>query len=497
MSGAADRDWDRRKRTLAWVHFAIQLVVLFGLLFMGNLLAQKFPRRYDLTSRRTYEVSTMAEDLLKNLNYDVEIWLNGELYSASEDKSLPTAIVRTKELLDEFRKRTTHVKVYVLDERNTPKLETFQKHFGLVTPATLFLLATHPGNRENQRQIDVPDLYEGDPNTGQINLWKGEPVLVQAIRDLGGATKKIIYESEGHREIVTADVRRMSTLANFLRLNEGVEFRRLPLADYLTIPVDCDLLMILAPEQPFLDHELDIIKEYLERGGSLLFAPRPKVKTGMERLLHDYSIDIGDNVVCDGRQYKPPYKTHLILADFNNAHPINRNMANVQFEMPLSCTVDPLMRRDPNWTITPLAVAGPYSWEEKGGTGPNDDPKPDKDERVGNMKVIVAVEKKADHPLDAQKHEKAKIVVWGSALPFTNALLPNPYVFQTIQGQYVVNQFRWLLDRQSMEFNPKKIVSKPLEMSGEALDRLKWIVVFGFPGFGVALGLLAWYLRRK
>jgi hypothetical protein len=34
-------------------------------------------------------------------------------------------------------------------------------------------------------------------------------------------------------------------------------------------------------------------------------------------------------------------------------------------------------------------------------------------------------------------------------------------------------------------------------MSAEALDRLRWIVVFGFPGFGISLGILAWFLRRK
>jgi hypothetical protein len=493
MSGERDLEWGRRKRVLAWVHFSIQIAALLAFLVMANLLARKFPARADLTSRRTYALSTMAEDLLRTLKYDVEIWVNTEAYATSGDKALPSAVRRTQEVLEEFHRRSDHVKWHVLSDQNTPGFDVFRKHWSAVPPATLFLLSTLEGGRNNQKELDIQELYEGNASTGELNVYKGEPVLVQAIRELGGSNKRIVYESEGHRETLTADVRRMSTLANFLRINEGVEIRRLPLNEYKTIPIDCDLLMIMAPEQPFVQDELDVIKAYLERGGSLLVTIRPKVRSGIERLLEEYNIRVGDNVVCDPVQYSAPYITNLQIVDFN-VHAVNRNMANVKFLMPQSCSVDPLPRKDNNWIITPLAMAGPSSWGAKGST--TDNPKPKPDESVGNMKVIVAVEKTASQPMDAQ-HKMAKIDVWGSSIPFTNALMQGPYVFQTTQGQYVVNHFRWLMERELLEIEPKRLVVKPLDMTGEALDRLFWTVMVGFPAFGVALGLLAWFLRRK
>src|SRR5262249_37817069 len=156
-----------------------------------------------------------------------------------------------------------------------------------------------------------------------------------------------VYESEGHRETVTGDVRKMSTLANFLRLNEGIEIRRLPLNEYKTIPVDCDLLMIMAPEQPFLENELEVIKEYIERGGSLLVTIRPKVRTGLEKLLEEYSVKVGENIVLDPQLYMPPSMANLVVMNFN-IHPVNRQMANVQFRLPMCCTIDPIQRRDNN-----------------------------------------------------------------------------------------------------------------------------------------------------
>jgi hypothetical protein len=157
--------------------------------------------------------------------------------------------------------------------------------------------------------------------------------------------------------------------------------------------------------------------------------------------------------------------------------------------------VDPVAKRDANYTITPLAMAGPGSWEEKGDVRVGSNPKPDSDERVGNMKVIVVVEKNVTRK-DARR-KSAKIDVWGSALPFTNQVLNSPYMFQTVQGQYVVNHFRWLMERELLDIEPKKVLIKPLEMSGEALDHLKWVVCFGFPAFGISLGIIAWFLRRK
>jgi hypothetical protein len=497
MSAPGDLLWGRRKRTLAWIHQGVQMTVLLALFVMLNLLTQKFPARWDLTSRRTYALSVMAEDLLRNLKYDVDIWINPDTSGTGEDKALGNGLVLTAELLQEFQRRTTHVRVYNLFEGpNTPRYDVFMKNWsGAVTPATLFILAQMEGGRENKKTIDVQDLYQGNANTGEISVYKGEPVIVQSIRDLGGNTKRIVYESEGHRELVTGDVRKMGTLANFLRLNEGIEFRRLPLAEYKTVPVDADMLMIMAPEQPFLEHELEVLKDYLERGGSLLVTISPKVRTGLEKLLEEYNVKVGDNIVLDPQRYNPPSQANLVVVDFN-VHPVNRNMSNVQFHMYKCCTIDPMPRRDNNWTITPLAMAGPGSWEEKGSINPADRPKQDVDERGGNMKLIVAVEKPASRQMD-DKHKVTKLDVWGTAIPFTNDMLRSGFSFQGVQGQYVVNHFRWLMDRQVLEIEPKKMSLKPLQMSAPALDQLGYLINWGFPIFAIALGVLAWFLRRK
>ena len=107
-----------------------------------------------------------------------------------------------------------------------------------------------------------------------------------------------------------------------------------------------------------------------------------------------------------------------------------------------------------------------------------------------NLEVSESIRAYAERKL-------AKIDVWGSERPFTNSVLRTAAMFSQPQGQHVVNHFRWLMERDLVDIEPKRVVVKPLEMSGEALDRLFMVVVVGFPAFGVCLGVLAWFLRRK
>jgi hypothetical protein len=95
-----------------------------------------------------------------------------------------------------------------------------------------------------------------------------------------------------------------------------------------------------------------------------------------------------------------------------------------------------------------------------------------------------------------EKHKMAKIVVWGSSVPFTNDVL-KPVLLPDVQGQYVVNHFRWLMDRQLLEIPAKNMAVKPLQMSGDRDGPALLGHLHRLPAFGIALGVLAWFLRRK
>jgi hypothetical protein len=492
---AAGPDPGRRRRVLGWLQLALQAGLLLGILLVVNLLARRSPARFDLTSRRTYALSALTEELLRSLPCDLVLWLNSDEYEAGGDKALRPALVRTRELLQEFARRNPRIRFYDMSAQGIPERELFQQHWSVVSPTTVYLLALRGTDPASKKMVGVYELFEGNAVTGEVTAYRGEPVLVQAIRDLVGGVRKIVYQTEGHQEYLTDDPRALGVLAQYLTRNEGIELRRIRLIEYKSVPVECDVLMIMGPGQPFSEHEIGLLRDYLERGGSLLVALRPRVRSGLEEFLEEYGVKVADAIVHDGTEYFPPRRTDLAVRQFN-VHEINRSlvtMANVTFRLPDCAPVDPVDKRDPNWVIVPLVRSGPASWEEKGSIGPGVSPKPDPpEERVGNLPLIVAVEK----PASKASGRRAKLIVWGSAAPFTNAVLFAGGILQDLQIQYVANHFRWLAHRDLVGIDPQKISVKPLEMSAEALVRLRWVVLAGFPAFGVALGILVWFLRR-
>jgi ABC-type uncharacterized transport system involved in gliding motility auxiliary subunit len=490
MNPRGQDPWDSRRRTAAWVNVGVQTILLLSLLVVVNLIARKSPSRIDLTSRRTYEISGLAADVLRRLDYDVEVWVNTDEYEATSDKSRKVALERTLELLREYQRRTPHLQVYPISPvSGVPRREVFQQHWTVLSPSTLYFLATLKPYRVNKMSLELYQLYQGNPVTGDLESYRGEAVLIQTLQQLGGAVKRIAYESEGHGEVVTADLRQMSLLGNLLTKNEGFEFRRVALNEYKTLPVDCDLLMIMAPSTGFVQNELDVIREYLDRGGSVLVAVRPRVRTGLEKLLADYGVSVGENLVHDPERCILPRTSDLFVKEFN-LHEINRGMSNLQIRVPQTVRVDPIEKSVPDWRIVPLLMAGPGSWEQKGALTMERKAEPDKDLGYGDKKLAVAVEKPALQKQDEQ-HPKTRLVVWGSAAPFTNEVLN-----QEIQWHYVLNNFRWLTDRQSLDIPPQTIRVALLAMSPEAIGRVWWVVVVGFPAFGVALGFFVWFLRR-
>lgn len=483
--------WGAKRRAVTWVNAALQVVLLGGLLVMVTLIASRRPARFDLTSQGKFAVSEFTDDLLRDLDYDVDIWFVHPL--PSDDRSLPVASERTVRLLEEFIRRTGRLRVHEVRGDDPAQVMTIRQNWGLISPGTLYLMARIDRDGRtavNKKDIDLYQLFQGDSMTGEVSQYRGEPVLARAIRDLGGSTGRVFYEVEGHSEVLTADPRMLGALKSVLEQNEGVEIRRLKTTGVRNIPLDCDVLMILGPSEPYTESEVALLRDYLERGGGLIVALQPRVKTGLEEFLLDYGVRVGDNTVLDPENYMAGDPKYLVVRDFSANHPLNRGMVNVTFRMPGACTVDPVPKDTPGWKIVPLARSGPRAWAETGPVGKDARPSADTEIR-GPQNLIVAVEKPAT--LAEGGDRPARLSVWGSVFPFTNEILRGG----DRQLQYLLNHLRWLGERRLMDAEPEAISVRPLTVSADALGRLWWVTVVGMPAFGVILGIVVWFARRK
>jgi hypothetical protein len=69
------------------------------------------------------------------------------------------------------------------------------------------------------------------------------------------------------------------------------------------IPEDAACLMIIGPERPFLEEEMLVVQEYLDRGGSLLLALEPGSDFTLEPLRERLGVDFVSVTLADDEQH--------------------------------------------------------------------------------------------------------------------------------------------------------------------------------------------------
>jgi hypothetical protein len=69
------------------------------------------------------------------------------------------------------------------------------------------------------------------------------------------------------------------------------------------VPEDAACLMIIGPERPFLEEEMNVVKEYLDRGGSLLLALEPGSDFNMEPLREHLGVDFRAVTLADDQRH--------------------------------------------------------------------------------------------------------------------------------------------------------------------------------------------------
>jgi hypothetical protein len=90
------------------------------------------------------------------------------------------------------------------------------------------------------------------------------------------------------------------------------------------IPDDAAVLLVVGPQRPFLEEEMSVVEEYLERGGSLLLALEPDAEFELGTLREHLGIDYESTTLADDQRHLRQTRTladrRLIVTDRFSAH---------------------------------------------------------------------------------------------------------------------------------------------------------------------------------
>lgn len=326
----------------------------------------------------------------------------------------------------------------------------------------------------------------------EIVAFASETEILKGLLRLLNPNSSAIYFLTGHGE---HDIQQSGdtsmTRAKETLENKNYAVKTLNLLVDNQIPEDAGVIVIAGPIKPISQNEVDLLQEFLDKGGSLVVMEDPTALTQFgdaadplaDVLSKDWGISYDNDVVIDLNTAEPSVAA---AASYDAAHPVTRNMNALVTFFPFTRSLT-LSQPPEGVTVTSLVQTNDRSWGEtdfasitQGGQVGHDD-----NETWGPLTLVAAGENTTT---------KARVVVFG-----TSNLAIDPYFDSYGNGDMFVNSIDWSAEQEDLaNITPKA----PIERSFIAPSQLRWIAIllssiFIIPGLVVAGGISSWLSRRR
>jgi hypothetical protein len=471
------------------------LVVGFSLsLFVGlNILGYHHFNRIDLNDGVAVRLAPETRARLANLTTPVQIILT--LPRATEQEEVARIYRDIEGLLREMQFASRQpgremLEVEFIDIfRQRRRAQEIMREFGLEQENAILVAAG-----ERRRAVNAADLYR--VAEGRPVAFQGEQVFLSAILDVLQPSDQVAYFLTGHGEMRTDDPDPFRGLTLFQRAlrERNILVQSLDLTRVNRIPQNASLVVVAAPQVPFLRAEREKLRQYLEnQQGRLMLFLEPGLSHGLNELLLDWGILSEDLQVVDSG---PDFRLEggdLIIRRFAE-HPITEFL--IQFQLgvivgaPRPVREDPGLAEDSGLVVSPLLSSSETSWAARSldsrralAFDPNRD-------LPGPFTLGVVSERTAGSSLGIYL-PGGRLAVFG-----TPDLISNNRFNALGNRLLATNAAFWMIDRDTlMNIPPRQIRSLQITVS-EGQQRKLLLALLAIPGATLLLGGAVALIRR-
>lgn len=247
------------------------LMVLTVLAVVNYFGARKY-KTWDLSANQVNTLSDQSIKMIEGLKGDLKVMYFYKDGTEGVEQNRRAFM----DLIKKYQDKSNFVKLEFLEINQSPEeAEKYQ-----IKKATQSVILEYQGRTAQIEKIDEQELTGG---------------LVKVTRE----KDKVIYVLSGHGELgfeATQDGESISFLKQLLEGNRYT-VKSFSFSDASVVPKDADVLMILGPEQQFLELEIQALENYLKSGGNLFLALEPKAKHGLESFASKLGLKLGNNYI--------------------------------------------------------------------------------------------------------------------------------------------------------------------------------------------------------
>lgn len=238
----------------------IAAVVLANVLI--SAITERTPLKIDLTKEKVYEFSAQTESILKNIDKEVNVYA---LYPENVDSAV---INYAKEYLAKYQRLSKKINVTYIDPYENPSFGKKYAKTGESIEAGSLIVECG----DSVKVISIDSLYTQNSYTGSTSIDMEKKMTSALASVTGQSGNGKIYFTSGHSEQSSSGLKRIFE-------DEGYTCEDISLS-LNDLSAEASLVVITAPQKDFTGEEINILDEYTEGGGGVLFIS----STGTARL---------------------------------------------------------------------------------------------------------------------------------------------------------------------------------------------------------------------
>ena len=450
----------------------IRMVAVIAILVVVNVAAAQWDKQWDMTESGLYSISDQTRRIAQSLESSAELiffHMESERSSSLDPKWVRTLLKNYASLSENIRFREVNPNVAPSDARN---YRVRQNNTVVVKV------------EKNHRKLAPFDLVR--MRRRGKNMFRGEPAVTGALKQLTTVTDRTIRMATGHGEIGTGGASRGRSVS---KLRSTLEDEGFTVDSWDPLknehPDTRDLIVGLDPQSSYSPGIVENLHEWYRRGGNLLLAGNLRNRSEFNSLLQPFNLNMRNRQIL-GQNWQFYYRTlgdPFLFAPSLESHPILQPLKDEKLNVlmgrsaPLSADTE---------TMKPLLKTSARAYS-----------KPVKQSsRELNPQFQQATDRRGPFTVgwvSKQAQNRGKFVV------FSNAnLLGNQLIQRAGNQDFSRNLVNWFFNREiSIGIQPKPIGQNTVRVTPNQAFALQLISLIGIPFLVLIWGGAVWWKRKN
>lgn len=463
------------KRFRYGTYASVMTLAVIAVVIVLNLIVSQLDIKFDLTTNKMFSLSEQSQKIVTALDKEVTIY---PIYTKGREN--PQFI----EMLEKYKALSNKIKIETKDpDLNPAFIKKYAQENETISSGSIIVTS---GDR--YKVLSPYDLVDYQFNS-QVYDWQAtaitlEPKVTGAIQYVTTDDLPVVYLLEGHNEPSLNE----NAITNLT--DENYSVRSLNILTTGEVPEDTDILIVNPPSRDYSQEEVEIINEYLSKGGKAIFnlALYSTPLTNYEKVLANYGIKPQNMLVLEGdsNNYLPDNPVYIVpnLASHEITDPITESKMLVV--LPITQAIEQLEQKNNSTKITPLLTTSKSAYAKSDISSQTIEK--ERGDIEGPFDLAVLIE---DSWYNDSENYETKIV----AIASTNLLDFNSP--QLANMDFFMNCVNYLVEREdSIAIRSKSLALERLTITANQGLILSAVSVIFIPAIIIVIGIIIW-LRRK